>query len=59
MANNKGQITDGDNVLDFLNLKNTEDKSNFDDPITKSSVPITIDQLRPYDNNPRTTRNPN
>ncbi len=59
MANNKGQITDGDNVLDFLNLKNTEDKSSFDDPITKSSVPITIDQLRPYDNNPRTTRNPN
>jgi len=58
MANNKGQITDGDNILDFLNLKNIEDKTDWSDPITKSSTPITLDKLQPYDNNPRTTRNP-
>ncbi len=46
-----------DNILDFLqNESSFNDKK--DDPITKTEIPVTLDQLQPYELNPRRTRNP-
>ena len=56
MTNNR--LTE-DNVVDILGVTNyVAQDIHADDPITKARIPVTLDQLRPYDNNPRTTRNP-
>ncbi len=48
-----------DNILDFLNTENiVASETHPDDPISKSQIQVTLDQLRPYDNNPRQTKNP-
>ncbi len=48
-----------ENVIDILGATNLESKeTHADDPIVKTRIRVTLDQLRPYDNNPRTTRNP-
>lgn len=56
MANTR--LTD-ENVIDILGATNLESKEiHTHDPIVKSRIRVTLDQLRPYDNNPRTTQNP-
>lgn len=54
----KYQLSD-DNIIDILDATNLEaDDAHPNDPLAKSRKRVTLDQLRPYDNNPRTTRNP-
>jgi ParB family protein of integrating conjugative element (PFGI_1 class) len=58
MASRKHQITE-DNIIEFLNATNFESTDTHpSDPLVKSRITVTLDQLKPYDNNPRTTRNP-
>ena len=54
----KLQLNEAD-VLDFLGAGvNTSDTTHPDDPISKANIRVTLDQLRPYDRNPRQSRNP-
>jgi ParB family protein of integrating conjugative element (PFGI_1 class) len=54
----KHDLTDT-NVLEFLQATNrVAGGTHPEDPMTKSRIPVTLDQLIPYDNNPRATRNP-
>ena len=54
----KNHLTDN-NILAFLHTPNFESAdTNPSDPLTPSRIVVTLDQLRPYDNNPRTTQNP-
>ncbi len=54
----KQQITD-DNIISFLHESNIEaDDIQGSDPLVSSRIKITLDQLKPYDNNPRSTQNP-
>ena len=47
------------NVIEILGATNLEAKDTHNrDPLVKARIRVTLDQLRPYDNNPRTTRNP-
>jgi ParB family protein of integrating conjugative element (PFGI_1 class) len=43
-------------ILDATNIE--DDNLHTADPLTKSHLSIRLDQLMPYDNNPRTSRNP-
>jgi len=46
-------------VLDFLEVGvNTSESTHPDDPISKARIRVTLDQLRPYDRNPRQSQNP-
>ncbi|MCF6256207.1 MAG: ParB N-terminal domain-containing protein [Gammaproteobacteria bacterium] len=46
-------------VLDFLDVGvNTSETTHPGDPIGKARIRVTLDQLRPYDRNPRQSRNP-
>lgn len=54
----KTRLTD-ENVIDILGATNLESKEvHTDDPLVKSRIRVTLDQLKPYDNNPRASRNP-
>ena len=56
--NKKTRLTD-ENVFEILGATNLEsNETHANDPIAKSHIRVTLDQLRPYDNNPRTTKNP-
>jgi ParB family protein of integrating conjugative element (PFGI_1 class) len=58
MSSRQYQLNE-DNVLEILSATNNEAKDiHPEDPLTKSRIRVTLDQLKPYDNNPRTTRNP-
>lgn len=45
-------------IIDFLDAGTNEANSRPGDPLTKARVRVTLDQLRPYDRNPRQSRNP-
>lgn len=54
----KNKLTDN-NILAFLHTPNFESAdTNPSDPLTASRIVVTLDQLKAYDNNPRTTQNP-
>jgi len=56
MATN--QLNEAD-VLDFLDVGvNTSDNTHPGDPISKARIRVNLDQLRPYDRNPRQSQNP-
>ncbi len=58
MSSRKYQLNE-DNVLEILGATNiVAEDTHPEDPLTKSRIRVTLDQLKPYDNNPRTTRNP-
>jgi ParB family protein of integrating conjugative element (PFGI_1 class) len=58
MSSRKYQLNE-DNVLEIIGTTNiVAEDSHPEDPLTKAHIPVTLDQLNPYDNNPRTTRNP-
>ena len=46
-----------DNILSFLQQDSLVSTSN-DDPLTQSVLIVTLDQLQPYELNPRRSRNP-
>ena len=48
---------DDDNILSFLQQDSLVSTTN-DDPITQSVLIVTLDQLQPYELNPRRSRNP-
>ena len=48
---------DDDNILSFLQQDTFVSTSN-DDPISQSVLTVTLDQLQPYELNPRRSRNP-
>ena len=48
---------DDDNILSFLQQDSLVSTSN-DDPISQSVLTVTLDQLQPYELNPRRSRNP-
>ncbi|MEW8045866.1 MAG: ParB family protein [Candidatus Thiodiazotropha sp.] len=51
-------LTD-ENVVGILDVGNNESTEiHPSDPLTKATIRITLDQLRPYDKNPRISRNP-
>ncbi len=54
---NKIKPLDDDNILEFLQ-SSVRSSSGHDDPITRSRGIYTLDQLQPYELNPRQTRNP-
>ncbi len=54
---NKIKPLDDDNILEFLQ-SSVRSSSGHDDPITRSRGTYTLDQLQPYELNPRQTRNP-
>ena len=49
-------LTD-ENIFSFLNQETNDDKLH-DDPISKTEIPVTLDQLQPYALNPRRSKNP-
>lgn len=54
----KHQITD-DNIINFLHESNFEaDDLQGSDPLVSSRIRVTLDQVRAFDNNPRSTQNP-
>lgn len=58
MANKKAFLEE-ENILSFMREPNFESaETHQQDPIVKTKITVTLDQLKPYDNNPRTTRNP-
>ncbi|MBC8386203.1 MAG: ParB N-terminal domain-containing protein, partial [Gammaproteobacteria bacterium] len=46
-----------ENIFNFLQQESIGEKQN-DDPISKTEVSVTLDQLQPYALNPRRTKNP-
>ncbi len=50
-------LSDAD-IVNFLDAGNHETDNRPGDPLTKARVRVTLDQLRPYDRNPRQSRNP-
>jgi ParB family protein of integrating conjugative element (PFGI_1 class) len=58
MSTRNYQLND-DNVLELLGATNNEATDvHPKDPLTNSRIRVTLDQLKPYDKNPRTSRNP-
>lgn len=54
----KGKLSEAD-VLAFLNVGNHDARDvHPSDPLTKARKRVTLEQLRPYDRNPRQSRNP-
>ena len=49
-------LTD-ENIFSFLKQETNDDKLQ-DDPISKTEIPVTLDQLQPYALNPRRSKNP-
>jgi len=49
-------LTD-ENIFSFLNQETNNNKLP-DDPISKTEIPVTLDQLQPYALNPRRSKNP-
>jgi len=49
-------LTD-ENIFSFLKQETIDDKLQ-DDPISKTEIPVTLDQLQPYALNPRRSKNP-
>ncbi len=49
-------LTD-ENIFSFLKQETNDDKLH-DDPISKTEIPVTLDQLQPYALNPRRSKNP-
>ena len=49
-------LTD-ENIFSFLKQEANDDKLQ-DDPISKTEIPVTLDQLQPYALNPRRSKNP-
>ena len=49
-------LTD-ENIFSFLNQE-TNNETIQDDPISKSEIPVTLEQLQPYALNPRRSKNP-
>ena len=46
-----------ENIFNFLQQETIGEKQN-DDPISKTEISVTLDQLQPYALNPRRTKNP-